>query len=163
MKRFALIAVLAAAFVAAPGAAWADNNIGCGLGTQMFEGKDGLVFQLLGTFTNGLVGTQTFGISSNTLGCSRGAVITAEYRVNMFASANMDALVRDMAMGGGESLETLAVLMEIDEPDRAAFYQLTKDNFVSIFPSDSVTVGEMMGTIDTLMAEDDALGRYAQG
>ena len=163
MKLRGLLAVLAIAAVgfSAP-AARADNNVGCGLGTQLLEGQEGLFMQLLATITNQFIGTQTFGISSNTLGCVRNATITAEYRTNMFAGANLHRLARDMAVGGGESLETLAVLMEIEEADRPAFYTLTKQNFVTIFPAGDVTAGDMLTNLDRLMAEDAQLARYVQ-
>jgi hypothetical protein len=140
----------------------ADNNIGCGLGTQLWEGNDDMIIQLFGATTNGFIGTQTFGISSNTLGCKRNQVITAEHRVNMFAGANIDGLARDMAVGGGESLETLAALMEVEDADRPALYALTKQNFAALFPSDDVTAGDVLANLDRLMAEDARLARYVR-
>ena len=144
------------------GSAKADPNVGCGLGTQLLEGKDGLVMQVLAATTNSIFMNQTFGISSNTLGCKRDQVVTAQHRVNMFTGANFDQLARDMATGRGEALTTLAVLMEIDEPDRAAFYQLTKDNFVALYPADDVTSGDLLETLEHLMAESPELNRYVQ-
>ena len=148
--------------LALPGAARADNNIGCGLGTQLWEGKSDTFLQLLGATTNGSFGTQTFGISSNTLGCKSGQVIRVEHRVNMFAGSNIDRLARDMAVGDGESLATLAALMEIDANDRAAFYRLTQKEFARIFPSDEVTAGQMLANLDQVMAEDAKLARYVR-
>jgi hypothetical protein len=141
----------------------ADNNVGCGVGTQLWEGKDDLVFQVLAATTNGILGNQTFGISSNTIGCKRNQVIKAEHRVNMFAGANLDRLAREMAVGEGETLASLAHLMEIQQADRAAFYGLAKDHFSELFPSEEVTAGDMLGTLRLLMQQDDRLARYAQG
>lgn len=163
MRLFRLFSIAAAAAIAlASVPASADNNIGCGLGTKLWEGNDDLIIQLLGATTNGLFGTQTFGISSNTLGCKRNQVITVEHRVNMFAGANIDGLARDMAVGGGENLETLAVLMEVEEADRPALYALTKQNFLALFPSDDVTAGDVLANLDRLMAEDVQLARYVR-
>jgi hypothetical protein len=147
--------------VLSAGAARADNNIGCGFGTQLFEGKDDMVFQILGATVNGSFGNQTFGISSNTLGCKSNQVITADARRSMFASANLDRLARDLASGEGEALGALAEIMRIEESDRAAFGRLTKDHFVALFPSDRVTAGEMLDTLDRLLAESSELSRYA--
>jgi hypothetical protein len=154
-------ALAVAGLLASVDAARADDNIGCGLGTQLFEGKDDTLFQILGATTNGILGNQTFGISSNTLGCKRNQVITAEARRSLFASANLDRLARDMASGEGETLTALAEIMQIEDSDRAAFGRLTKDHFVALFPSDQVTAGDMLGTLDRLMAEDADLSRYA--
>jgi hypothetical protein len=141
----------------------ADNNVGCGLGTQVWSGKSELVFQVLAATTNGLLGNQTFGISSETLGCKRNAVIRVEHRVNMFAGANLDRLAREMAIGEGETLDSLAHLMAIEEADRSAFYGLAKDHFAELFPSEEVTAGDMLTKLHLLMREDARLARYAQG
>ena len=72
-------------------------DIGCGLGTQLWAGNEGLVPKVLGATTNGTFGNQTFGITTGTLGCSQEGVITADARLRMFAGANLDNLARDMA------------------------------------------------------------------
>ncbi len=145
-----------------PGVARADNNIGCGWGTMIWEGKDTLPYQVLGATTNGTFGNNTFGMSSNTNGCQGNQVIKVEHRLNMFAGANLDRLARDMAVGEGEALTTLADLMGIEEPDRASFYRLTQARFGKIFSSDDVTSGEMLANLDAAMAGDAKLARYAQ-
>lgn len=154
--------LLLAFTLALAGAASADKNIGCGFGTQIFEGKDELAFQVLGATINGCFGNQTFGISSNTLGCKSNQIITVEHRVNMFAGANLDRLAREMAAGQGEALESLAVLLRIQESDRAAFYQLTQENFGTIFPGDETRAGEMLQNLGTTMVQDPVLARYVQ-
>jgi len=88
-ERMVLAVVLVLATVAP---AMADKDIGCGLGTQLWAGKEGLVFKVLGATTNGTLGNQTFGITSGTLGCHQGGVVTADARLQMFAGANMDNL-----------------------------------------------------------------------
>ena len=163
VRVFGFLLALAVAPLGLPaGSAGADNNVGCGLGTQLWEGKDDLVIQVLAATTNFATGSQTFGVSSETLGCRANQKITVEYRVNLFAGANLDRLAREMAQGEGEALASLAHLMQIDQSDRAAFYRLTKENFAAIFASDEVTAGEMLAAIDRLMAEDSQLARYAR-
>lgn len=156
---FGLTLALALAFA---GTASADKYIGCGWGTQLWEGKDTLPYQVIGATTNGCFGNQTFGLSSNTINCKGNQVITVDHRVNMFAGANLDRLAREMATGEGEALESLAVLLKIEEGDRAAFYQLTQQNFGSIFPSDELTAGEMLENLGTAMVQDPVLARYVQ-
>jgi hypothetical protein len=80
----------------------------------------------------------------------------------MFTGSNIDRLARDMATGEGETLDTLASLLGIADGDRSAFFQLTKANFATIFPSEQVTSGEMLEAIDELMAEDSQLARYVR-
>ena len=88
----------------------ADPDVGCGWGTKAFKGQSGVAPKVLAATTNGSFCNQTFGISSGTAGCNQGGVVKAEARLNMYAGSNIDQLARDMAMGGGESLDTLAQL-----------------------------------------------------
>lgn len=141
-------------------AAMADPDVGCGWGTQAFKGSKGKTSKILAATTNGLFGNQTFGISSNTAGCSGEGVIASAQRLNMYAGANIDKLQRDMALGRGESLDTLAHLMGIQDADKPAFYQLTRSHFADIFPSEDVTAGQMLSNISQVMATDPSLAKY---
>ena len=70
MKKVLLISTVL--FLMASGTVLAGatrENCGCGLGTMLFDGADGLAQQVLAATTNGFLGTQTFGISSGTLDC----------------------------------------------------------------------------------------------
>src|SRR3569623_1425632 len=42
----------------------APNNVGCGVGTIIFDGQSGAAPQVLAATTNGILGNQTFGITS---------------------------------------------------------------------------------------------------
>ncbi len=159
MKNWLVYAGLG--ILASVGVAVADNNIGCGWGTLMWEGQSGVPPKVLGATTNGTFGNQTFGISSGTVGCKAEGAIKVDARTSMFASANIDRLTRDMAAGGGETLDALAQLMRIPAADRPAFFQLTKNNFATIVSSDHVTAGDMLTTINRLMATDQQLSKYA--
>ena len=78
MKKILIVAVL----LLVPAAfATADDDIGCGLGTQLWAGNEGLAPKVLAATTNGTSGNQTFGITTGTLGCSQEGVITADARL----------------------------------------------------------------------------------
>ena len=156
-KRLIAVTVLA---LAPLGPAMADNDAGCGLGTQLMTGKSGIFSHLVATYTNGLLGNQTFGITSGTLGCNGDSQVTADAELTKFASTNLDQLSTEMAAGEGEALTSLASLYGIEQQDRAAFYSLAKANYATIVGSDSVTAGEMLASIRTLMAADARLARY---
>ena len=155
-KKYLVAATLAATF--ATSTAFAENN-GCGWGTMVFEGKSGKMNEILAVTTNGTLGNQTFGITSGTAGCDEGATI-ASAEVQIYASANMDKLARDMAVGQGETLDSLAELMQIEQTDKAKFFALTKQNFDQIYSSENVTTGEMLTALQDLMAKDPALAKY---
>lgn len=141
-------------------AAYADKDIGCGLGTELMKGQSGVMFKVLGATTNGTFGNQTFGITSGTLGCSSDGVITAEARRSMFASANVDQLAAEMAMGRGETLETLAALYAVDAADREAFYAFAQARHAQLFAHAEVTTGDVLAALEAEMALDAQLARY---
>ncbi len=55
MKKLLAVAALAATLPLSQ-VAMADQDIGCGLGTMIFDGKSGKVFKVLGATTNGTSG-----------------------------------------------------------------------------------------------------------
>ena len=141
--------------------AHADNDAGCGLGTQLMTGKSGIAFHLFATYTNGLLGNQTFGITSGTLGCNGNSTVTADAELKKFASTNLDQLSAEMAAGEGEALAAFASLYGIEAQDRAAFYMLAKSNYGTIISGDAVSAGDVIATVRGLMASDARLSRYA--
>ena len=151
----AALAVLLGSSVARAG----DPDVGCGWGTRAFKGQSGVVPKVMAATTNSFM-TQTFGISSGTAGCSQGGIVKAELRVQMYAGANIDKLAGDMAAGQGETLDTLAHLMGVADADRPAFFHLAKTNFGTLFPSDQVAAGQMLATLERLMASDEQLAKY---
>lgn len=153
-----LIAV--AALALAPVTVGANSGAGCGLGAQIMQGKSGLPFHVLAATTNATSGNQTFGMTSGTLGCKTDGPVTASVELKQFASNNLDQLSVEMAAGEGEALTALASLYRIEAQDRAAFYTLTKSNYGSIISSDSVTAGDVLASLHTLMANDARLARY---
>lgn len=154
--------LLATIMVFAPmGAALADNDIGCGVGTVLWEGHAGIAPKVLAATTNGILGNQTFGISSGTLECQQGGVITVSARLPMYASANLDRIAADMAAGQGETLTSLAELYGIAaQPDRDEFNRMVRTHFASIFPSDKTTAGQMLQALQTVMAHNKKLAHY---
>lgn len=161
--RKILVAVSAVAFMAV-GAAHAENknNSGCGLGTVVFKGKKKMHFEILAVTTNGSSGNQTFAISSGTSGCTKNGVVDPPARVAAYTGSNIDKLARDAARGKGESLESLALLMGIEEQDKAKFFTASQQNFATIFPSENATAEEVLKAWYDVMARDHALNRYVK-
>lgn len=159
MKRIVVAALLIAPMTTVMAA---RDNVGCGLGSQIFAGQGGTVSQSLAVTTNGTSGNQTFGITSGTLGCEEGGVVTASAAVHMFVGSNLDSLSRDMSVGQGESLESLAQLMGIQAADKASFFSAARENYGTIFSSHDVTAGQVLDGIYTAMAGKQDLARYVR-
>jgi hypothetical protein len=131
------------------GVGWAADpkNTGCGLGSMVFEGQNGLMSQTAAATTNGTFGNQTFGITSGTSNCEQYKSFTYNEKVDTFVADNMDNLARDIARGQGEYVNTLAVLMEVPDAKKASFRSQLQAHFSDIYTSDKVTHSDVVQNI----------------
>ena len=131
-------------------------NYGCGLGATVFkdgQANDSLLLQLVATFLNGLCGNGTFGITSGTSDCAPPAKTASNDRLNEFAYKNLDDLARDIAAGKGETVTTVAVLLDVPAESRPAFYRNLQASFTEIFPSPTVETAHVVDTITKIAAQ----------
>ena len=140
--------------------AMADQDIGCGLGSMVFAGKDGKVVKVLGATTNGISGNQTFGITFGTLGCDGTGTVTSSAKLAKFIDGNVDALASDMAKGEGEALTTLAAVWGFSEQEQSEFKLLTKENFGAVFTSENVTSQDVLENLNALVKKSESLSSY---
>jgi Protein of unknown function (DUF3015) len=151
MKKVFICSVIFAVLIAgtAFAAGTARENTGCGLGTMLWENKadDSSISQALQATTNGTFGSQTFGISTGTSECKQPTRFVKNEKVNQFVAHNIDNIAKDIAMGKGESLDTLAELMEVSADKRPAFYSKLQANFSRIFTSEKVEAADVIDNI----------------
>ncbi|CAH0540151.1 DUF3015 domain-containing protein [Vibrio marisflavi] len=159
MKKVLATVILSAALPVS-NVAFADPDIGCGLGTMVFDGQKGKVSKILGATTNGTSGNQTFGITFGTLGCDGSGTVTSSQKVAMFIDGNLDNLARDIAKGDGETLATLSEVWGVQAEDKQTFNQFAQQNFAEVFKSENVTSSEVFTNLNTLLAEHDTLSQY---
>ena len=153
MKKLVFLVVPVFAVMVFVGVGFADRqNTGCGLGSLIFEGHDGLISQTCAATFNGTFGNQTFGITTGTSNCEQFETMWANKKLNTFVAENMDNLAKDIAQGNGEYVNTLAVLIEVPEGERADFYSRLQTNFSRIYTSDKVTHVDVLKNIETLMS-----------
>lgn len=158
MKKLWITATLAASLSSAGYVTAADTGPGCGLGTLLWDGKDGIASHVLAATTNGTSGNQTFGMTTGTLGCQPSASISST--ASLFLDENFDNIALDMSRGGGEHLDTLAVLMNIEKTDRGVFKQTLQANFNEIFTKENVTAAEVLDNMANVMQQDEVLVKY---
>lgn len=141
MKKLYLASALATVLTLSSNAMAIDST-GCGRGSMAWRGQSGTAPQILAVTTNGSFGTQTFGISSGTSGCDQNGRITGgtQRMVLNFLENNMEQYALDASRGEGETLDTLAGIMEVDKSELAA---KVHDNFAFIFPNDNVDAVEV--------------------
>ncbi len=155
MKRilvFAVVLVLSvmlvsSAFAAAKGGSGkARKNVGCGLGTMLFQNNadESSLLQAFQATTNSTSGNQTFGVTTGTSECDQPSAFVKNDRLNEFVVANMDNLAKEIAMGRGETLDAFAELLQIPTEKRAEFYQKMQTNFAKIFTSENVVLANVV-------------------
>ena len=159
MKKLLGVVAVAAVFPLSAMAA-GENNVGnCGWGSKLFDGQSGIVPQVLAVTTNGTFGNQTFGITSGTSGCTQDGAVKSNWRTALFIDGNRDALARDMSVGSGETLDSLAHLLGVQEQDRVAFNSAAKENMARIF-SENASTTDIMAGLRQVLGSDAQLSRY---
>ncbi|MBR1649205.1 MAG: DUF3015 family protein [Alphaproteobacteria bacterium] len=136
MKKLPILA-LAGAGIMIAGSASAIDSTGCGLGSMAWRGQSGIAPQVLAVTTNTSFGTQTFGITFGTSGCDPNGRVTGgtQKMVFTFLENNMEQYALDASRGEGETLDTLAGILNMDTKEFAAKSQ---QNFAALFPDDNV-------------------------
>jgi hypothetical protein len=149
MKK--LLLAVAALGALSTSAMAAGGPAGCGLGSVLFEGKQGLVFNVLAATFNGSSGSQTFGMSTGTLNCNVSDSTTVS-KIN-FIEANKVALATEVAQGQGETLASLATVYGCN--NLPVMSSALKVNYETIFGT--AQTAEMINTkITNVLAENKA-------
>lgn len=127
---------------------------------MVFKGQSGIAPQVLAVTTNGILGNQTFGITSGTLGCTSDGMVNSNMKTAMFIENNKEQLARDMSVGSGETLASLAHLIGVEAQDQVAFNRLAKNSVARIFTTDSVATEQVVVALREALASDATLSRY---
>lgn len=146
MKKV-LISIVAVAALSTAAFATVNSQTGCGLGSQIIKNDNSAVMLALQATTNGTSGSQTFGITSGTSGCSKSKFVMNE-RAAAFVASNMDQLSREIAMGHGESVSTLAELLNVQ--DKAGFASALQANYNAIYSSDKADMATVLDKVSTI-------------
>ncbi|MDR1694420.1 MAG: DUF3015 domain-containing protein [Lactobacillaceae bacterium] len=134
MKKIYMVSIAAATMMFAGNASAVDST-GCGLGSMAWRGHEGTIPQVAAVTTNNVsFSSQTFGITSGTSGCDpQGRINGGTGRmVFNFLQNNMEQYALDAAKGSGETLATLAGILNVDE---AVLASKSKENFAVLFPT----------------------------
>jgi hypothetical protein len=153
MKRIIALSMIAALL---PGWALARGNhpmAGCGLGYLLLSNRDNeKVTQVLGATTNGTFGTQTFGISSGTSGCTEDGAVKIARATEVFVDVNLDSLRREIAAGEGEYVNTLASLLGASEITRPEMVRFLHSEYQALFPAADTTSMEVLNNLAQKLA-----------
>ncbi|MGB3752216.1 MAG: DUF3015 family protein [Arcobacteraceae bacterium] len=146
MKKI-LLSTAATVLLATSAMATINNQTGCGLGSQIIKDDSTAIMLALQATTNGTSGNQTFGISSGTSGCQKTKFVMNE-QTQRFVASNMDQLSKEIAMGHGEAVSTLAELLEVE--DKSAFIASLQKNYNAIYTSSNVQMADVLDNVSAI-------------
>ncbi|MET0389647.1 MAG: DUF3015 family protein [Polyangiales bacterium] len=127
------------------------GTAGCGLGSIIFGNSTGIV-QIFAATTNGLFGTQTFGITSGTSNCVQTGGNAAGAKA--FIQANRETVSKEIARGAGETIINLSSLAGC--ASASAVGAALQQDFKSIFPNEQVSdVDVSNSVVSTLQAHTE--------
>lgn len=129
---------------------------GCGLGYLLLSHDDNSKgMQILGATTNGTFGSQTFGITSGTSGCTEDGAVKLAKATEVFASVNLQSLRQEIAQGSGEYVQTFASLLGAsDEKNMVGFLQ---SQYGVLFPKADTSAEEMLSSLSLSLASHPEL------
>jgi len=141
-----------------------DTGPGCGLGKLAWSDyghQKNIAPQVLMATTNGTFGSQTFGISTGTSGCTNDGKVMAEQKTTMFAQLNFENLSQEMAQGQGEHLASLATLMGVPVENQAAFFAMTQERYTSLVKTGEASPVAMVKAINDAIATHPVLAQVS--
>lgn len=167
-KKF-LVLQLAVAFILMQGglalaAMNPDNGPGCGLGKLAwgdYKNQKNIAPQVMMATTNGTFGSQTFGISSGTSGCTNDGTIMAEHKTTLFAELNFENLSQEMAQGRGEHLASLATLMGVPTEQQPAFFALAQERYATLIQGGEEAPKALLTALHDAMAQHPVLAKVS--
>ncbi len=165
MSKKVLVLSIAVLFGAQAGPAMAanpDTGPGCGLGKLAwadYKGQKEIAPQVLMATTNGTFGSQTFGISTGTSGCTNDGKIMSEHKATTFASLNFDALSAEMAQGQGEHLASLASLLGVPAEHQGAFFAMTQERYTSLVQAGEASPVALVKSLNDAIAGHPVLAQ----
>jgi Protein of unknown function (DUF3015) len=166
MKICKVVLALVLASVGQVGIAMAygnpDNGPGCGLGKLAwadFKRQKDIAPQVLMATTNATFGSQTFGISFGTSGCTNDGKVWAEHKTEFFVATTFENLAEDMARGHGEHLTALAVLLGVPSDQQQMFNTLVQERYRELIGSGVTSPSALIKTLDEAVAGQQTLAK----
>lgn len=137
MKKSLVFGALFAASVCFSAPAEAiDSTGGCGLGSMAWRGQSGIIPQVLAMSTNHTF-LDTVGVTLGTSGCDPNGRITGGTGKMVLAviENNMEQFAMDASAGRGETIDTIAGILNVDSEKLGAAAQ---QNFATLFTDENV-------------------------
>lgn len=144
MKKLVMLTLFGLSLTfASNGFAAGYGAAGCGFGGELIK-ENKVLHQIGAAILNGLLGNQTFGMTSGTSGCGKSGLVLGENEDEKFVKSNYDTLAKEMASGEGENLSTLASLLGCPSDQVKSFGSFTQAHYRSLFKTGETTPSEML-------------------
>jgi hypothetical protein len=154
MKRVVTLVSLFIAFISI--SSWAAGDAGCGLGSVIIS-KNSKGLQLLAMTTNSFFLTQPLGITSGTSGCSASGLVMKDKEIQYYVEVNQNEITRQMSMGQGDKVETLASLYGCQtDSSKKTFIEVSRTEFGKIQPHGKVKPNEFIENLNQVINENSA-------
>ena len=152
ISAFTLMAGLSGTVRTAHATETTYGSAGCGLGSMLFGNKPGFI-QVLAATTNGLFGSQTFGITSGTSNCKdAGGGMPS---TTAFIETNREAFAKDVSRGSGETIDAVAALAGC--ADSKAVGARLQASFKTIFPKAGLSDQTVSASAVAVLKADQGL------
>ncbi len=153
MKKIIIIFGLSFFAVSLPSSA---NDAGCGLGSMVIS-KNSKGLQLFAMTTNNSFFTQPLGITSGTSNCSASGIVVKDREIQYYVEVNQSEITRQMSMGKGEKIETLASLYGCQsESSKQSFIDVSRTQFGRIQTHHALKPDEFLKNLNQVIDENSA-------
>jgi hypothetical protein len=108
---------------------------------------------------NGTVGSQTFGISFGTSGCTNDGKVWAGHKTEFFVATTIENLAEDMAREQGKHLTTLAILLSVPTDHQQMFYTLVQERYRELIGRGEASPSALIKALDEAMSGHPTLAK----
>ncbi|MFM8551676.1 MAG: DUF3015 family protein [Nitrospiraceae bacterium] len=84
-------------------------------------------------------------------------IVKDEFKVDAFTAFNFENVKQDMSQGRGEYLTSLGSLLGVPEERQATFFQLMREKYSVLVPTDRTTPAELVAALHDERAADPRL------
>jgi hypothetical protein len=109
--------------------------------------------------TNGTFGSQPFGFSTGTSGCTNDGKVLAAQKTEFFVAATLENLAR----GQGEHLTALATLLGVPTDQQEMFTTLVQERYRELIGRGETSPSALIKALDETMAEYPVVAKVEAG
>lgn len=164
MKKYLIGSAVLFALVAFSGTALAAGygDAGCGPGSLVFGKKrDGA--QLLAAMVDIYGSSHSTAITFGTSNCGADKLTRRQQERETFTHVNYNSLVKEMAAGQGENLDTLATMYGCSQDSFGDFGSVAQENFSAIVKDQNTSTKDMLGSLEQQISGHAVLSKTCTG